>query len=87
MGKEWVACMNKVSITEHELVPVHEVLSSKDKKTLLEKYSITKEQLPKIKVSDPVIKHIKAKAGDIVKIVRNSPTAGKSEYYRIVVEE
>ncbi len=79
--------MSKVGIVEHELVPVHEVLSLKDKKSVLEKYGVAKEQLPKIKVSDAAVKQIKAKAGDIVKIVRDSLTAGKSEYYRVVVEE
>ena len=72
---------------KHELVPHHDILSPKDKKEVLEKFNVTKEQLPKIMVSDPVIKQIKAKAGDVIKITRDSPTAGKSVYYRVAVEE
>ena len=77
----------KENIIEHELVPAHEVLSPKDKKAVLEKYGIIKEQLPKILTSDPMIKQIRAKAGDVIKISRDSPTAGKALYYRLVVEK
>jgi len=73
------------NILNHELVPKHEILSAKEKREILEKFNITKDKLPKILGSDPVAKAIGAKPGDILRIERNSPTAGKTTYYRIVV--
>jgi DNA-directed RNA polymerase subunit H len=77
----------KVSILEHELVPKHEIVDAGAVTELLKTYKIGKEQLPKIKVSDPVIKEIKeADAGDVIRIRRTSRTAGKSISYRLVIE-
>jgi DNA-directed RNA polymerase subunit H len=45
---------------------------------------VSEEQLPKILETDPVIKVIKAKAGDLIEIKRKSITAGDTIYYRIV---
>jgi DNA-directed RNA polymerase subunit H len=76
----------KVSILEHELVPKHEIAGEEEVAELLDTYKIRKEQLPKIKLSDPVIKEIKAEVGDVVRITRRSEVAGKSLSYRLVIE-
>jgi len=75
----------KIDILQHLLVPKHAKLSEEDAKKLLESYNITTSQLPKILKSDPAIKHLNPKVGDIIKITRESPTAGKTEFYRIVI--
>jgi len=67
------------------LVPKHEVLSKEEAEELLRSLGIKKEQLPKIKATDPIAKEIGAKVGEIVKITRESPTAGKSIAYRLVI--
>jgi DNA-directed RNA polymerase subunit H len=54
-------------------------------KSVLKQYAIEKEQLPKIKVVDPVIQEIGAQVGDVVKITRNSQTASEAFYYRLVI--
>ena len=54
-------------------------------KFILKHYNIGKEQFPKIKVEDPVIKEIGAQVGEVVKITRNSQTAGEAFYYRLVI--
>jgi len=77
--------MGKMNLQDHILVPTHELLSKEEAEELLKTLTIEKEQLPKIKESDPVAKEIKAKVGDIVRIIRDSPTAGKSITYRLVV--
>jgi len=74
------------NIFKHRLVPKHEVLSPEERKEVLEKYHVEPYKLPRIKTSDPIIRVIGAKPGDIVKITRRSPTAGEYVYYRYVVE-
>ncbi|MFQ5975551.1 MAG: DNA-directed RNA polymerase subunit H [Candidatus Hydrothermarchaeales archaeon] len=74
-------------ILDHVLVPEHEILSDKEEEKLLERHNISKGQLPKILITDSVIKKINAKVGDVVKITRKSQTAGKSMVYRVVVKE
>jgi DNA-directed RNA polymerase subunit H len=75
-----------VDIIQHELVPKHEILSEKEKKAVLEKFEVNESQLPKIAVSDPVIKLVGANPGQVVKITRKSKTAGEAVYYRLVVK-
>jgi len=72
------------NIFKHKLVPKHEILSPEEAKELLEKYRVKPYQLPVIKASDIAAIAIGAKLGDILKITRNSPTAGKYVSYRYV---
>lgn len=74
-------------VTEHETVPEHRILSQDEKEDLLEELQVDEKQLPKIYDKDPVVKEVDASIGDVVKIIRESPTAGKAVYYRLVVEE
>ena len=75
----------KFDILKHTLVPHHEILSAEEAEKLLKAYRIKKEDLPQILITDPVVKAIGAKEGDIIKITRRSPTAGESVAYRLVV--
>ena len=77
--------MVKIDVTKHMLVPEHIILKEEEIENLLEELSISKGSLPKILMTDPVTKLIGAKEGDILKIIRDSPTTGKSVYYRFVV--
>jgi DNA-directed RNA polymerase subunit H len=70
----------------HEYVPEHIILSKDEAEEVLNTYHLKPTQLPFILVNDPAIRHLNAKPGDIVKIIRRSPTAGISIYYRYVVE-
>jgi DNA-directed RNA polymerase subunit H len=66
-------------------VPEHEVLSEEEVEEILKRYNITKGQMPKILASDPMAKKVKAKPGDVIRIKRESKTAGKSIFYRVVI--
>lgn len=70
---------------EHELVPKHEILSDEEAEEVLEEYDIEPYQLPKLKSKDPVAQEIGAESGDIVRIERDSSTAGRSIAYRLVI--
>lgn len=66
-------------VLKHEIVP-------KDKQSELTKlFGENLEKLPKILKSDPLAEEIDAQRGDVLRIIRKSPTAGKSYYYRIVI--
>jgi DNA-directed RNA polymerase subunit H len=78
--------VKKFSVVDHELVPVHTLLSPEEVETVLKQYEVEASQLPKIHVSDPVAKEIGAKVGDIVRIIRRSPTAKSSVFYRLVID-
>ena len=70
---------------KHLLVPEHFKLTDKEKEVVLERYHISLKELPKIKKNDPAIDHLNVKEGDVIKIVRESPTAGESIFYRGVI--
>jgi DNA-directed RNA polymerase subunit H len=73
-------------VRKHVLVPKHEILSAEQAKVVLNQFKVTPHQLPLIKNSDPVVKATGAKPGDILKITRDSQTAGRAIAYRYVVE-
>ena len=72
-------------VTKHELVPKHEVLTKEEKEELLRKYGITIKELPRILSSDPAIRNLNAKVGDVIKITRKDEIIGENVYYRVVV--
>ena len=71
-----------INITEHFLVPRHEVLLREDCKKLLEKYSIKENQHQKINKNDPVARYLGIEKNQIVKIIRASETSGRYITYR-----
>jgi DNA-directed RNA polymerase subunit H len=78
--------LKEVDISRHKLVPKHIILGDKEREELLKRYKINLNQLPRLLTSDPMVKKLDAKVGDVVKIERESGTAGKTIYYRVVVK-
>lgn len=74
------------NIFEHELVPKHELLEPEEEERVLAEYRVQPYQLPQIRASDPAANAIGAKPGDIIRVIRKSPTAGRYVSYRYVVE-
>jgi DNA-directed RNA polymerase subunit H len=70
---------------EHELVPHHTIASDDEVRLVLEHYGIERNKLPRIFRDDPAVKVLGARPGQIVRIQRESPTAGTTYYYRLVV--
>lgn len=76
---------NNIDISAHILVPKHRRLSVEETNVLLETLNISVNQLPKILKSDFAIRHMDAEPGEVICIERDSPTAGKANYYRVVI--
>ena len=75
-----------IKVLDHVMVPDHHVMNEDEVKALLALYSITFEQLPKVYHDDAAVKQINGKIGDVVRIIRQSQTAGIAEAYRLVVK-
>jgi len=73
-----------IDITKHEFVPKHLKLTEEQSEEVLKKFNISKKQLPKILKEDSAVSKLDCKKGDIIKIIRKSPTTGESEFYRII---
>lgn len=75
------------SILENTLVPKHVILTDEEANEVLRNLNVKPYQLPKILITDPALKALNqnVKVGDIVKIIRKSPTAGDAVAYRVVI--
>jgi len=76
----------KVNITKHILIPDYMKLAEKEKQELFKKYNVSFQELPFILKNDNSIKQLKVKVGDVVKVIRKSPTAGETLFYRGVID-
>ena len=71
---------------DHIYIPKHEIMTKQQAESILEKYHCKATDLPLIFADDPAIIGLGVKPGDMIKITRESATAGESFYYRYVVE-
>lgn len=75
-----------IDIRDHEAVSEHRVMEEEEVEEVLEKFDVEKHDLPKIQRTDAALKQMEAEVGDVIEIRRDSPTAGKTTYYRVVIE-
>jgi DNA-directed RNA polymerase subunit H (RpoH/RPB5) len=75
----------KIDTTKHVLVPKHVLVSDTEKKQITDSLKLSGKELPKILKNDPALLGLKAKDGDVIKIVRDSRTAGEIVFYRRVI--
>ena len=74
----------RIDIQEHMLVPTHEIMTEDEIADEFSDVEYDFKDLPRIKSEDPVVKAIGAKPGDVLRITRESQTAGVFVTYRIV---
>ncbi len=84
--------MEEFNVMEHQMVPSHYLLSEEEAEKLLKSLKITRDQLPKIRTTDPVMRILERIEGEIpvgsvIKVVRKSITAGETANYRLVIEK
>ena len=77
----------KFDISKHILVPKHQKVTAEEKQAVFERYNLTIREMPKIDRKDPALRELNCKQGDLIKITRQSPTAGEFEFYRVVSDE
>ncbi|HII94750.1 MAG TPA: DNA-directed RNA polymerase subunit H [Candidatus Methanofastidiosum sp.] len=77
----------KINILDNEFVPEHTILTEEESNEILQRFNVTHDKLPLILDTDPVVKIIGAKSGDVIKIVRADSPAGESVFYRYVIGE
>ncbi|MHA2119362.1 MAG: DNA-directed RNA polymerase subunit H [Candidatus Thorarchaeota archaeon] len=70
----------------HNLVPKHVVADEEEVQLVLNHYGIARSQLPRIYRDDAAVKVLGAKTGQVIRIQRDSDTAGLSYYYRLIVD-
>ncbi|MFH1331733.1 MAG: DNA-directed RNA polymerase subunit H [archaeon] len=75
----------KIDVTKHSFVPKHTKMTEEEVQEVLTQYNISLKQLPSIRKSDPAIRELNAKLGDVIKIMRKSPTYGEYPFYRGVI--
>lgn len=73
-------------ITEHMLVPPHEVLTKEEGENVLETYRARKRDMPLIRTNEDVAKYYNMKPGEITRIYRTSPLTCEAVAYRLVIK-
>lgn len=74
------------NILEHSLIPKISILRDEEVKSLAEKYKIdSMDKLPEISRYDPLALAVCLRPGQVCKLIRNSPTAMETIYYRVCV--
>jgi DNA-directed RNA polymerase subunit H len=86
----FIVCHNiarlQFNILAHEKVPKSEVATEDEVKSVMERFNMTsKKQFPEIGRFDPISLALCLRPGQICKIHRPTPTAGKSIFYRVCV--
>jgi DNA-directed RNA polymerase subunit H len=74
------------NILDNNLVPPHRVLTQNEKDDVMREYNILEEsQFPNISRFDPVAVIVGVRPGEVVEIIRSSPTSLTTKYYRLCV--
>ncbi|XP_057467204.1 DNA-directed RNA polymerase V subunit 5A-like [Actinidia eriantha] len=73
-----------VNITKHEFKPKHRVLTDKEKKKLLEKFTLEEKQLPRMLQKDAIARYYGLEKGQVVKFTYSDDITESHISYRCV---
>lgn len=74
-----------INISRHEDVPPHIVLTENEKAEVLKAYKAKTSNFPSIKECDPMSRYMGLRCGQMIKILRQSETAGTCPIYRVCI--
>ncbi|KAK1386761.1 hypothetical protein POM88_014939 [Heracleum sosnowskyi] len=74
-----------VNITKHKMLPKHETLSAEEQQSLLNKLDVQPDQIPRMLVTDPIVKYYRLEKGQILKVTYDGPSTGAIVTYRCVM--
>jgi DNA-directed RNA polymerase subunit H (RpoH/RPB5) len=78
---------DKSQTVRNFLVPSVSAVSADDLEKVLAEYNVSKEQLPRILITDSGLKGLDVNGGDVVKFERKSWVTGKQvTYFRMVAD-
>lgn len=80
--KEHLLLMDIISYCDQ---PKFELLTPSEMVKVKEEYNVTDYTIEKMLRNDPIAKYFALKKGDIIRIIRPSPTSGEAIAYRIVM--
>lgn len=82
----WDLIDSQIFVPDDVTIPVHRILSVKEKADLMRKYSVNKTQLPEIERDDVMVKYLGALKGNLIECRRVSQSEPNfyELYYRIV---
>lgn len=80
----WIAELVN-DLASNELISKHVRTTEEERQKLLWEFKITTKQLPKMDKTDFMARYMGFRVGDVIKIIRPSPSAGESVSYRVVV--
>ena len=86
-----MAAETNFNILKHDLVPEHHLLTEEEAQEELARLGLSREQLPKIRSTDPAVRvlesiHGPIEEGSVIRIVRESETAKRFTAYRLVTK-
>lgn len=73
------------NIIDYRDIPKFEVLTPSEAEEMKKEYNVVEYTIKKMLRSDPISKYYALKKGDIVRIIRPTPTSGRGIDYRIVI--
>lgn len=69
----------------HKTVPKHIALSEVEIEAVLRQYRVSRDQLPRISSSDPIVRYFGETRGAVFRIIRESNDSGPYDMYRQVI--